>query len=64
MASLDVKSLFTNVPLDFTIELILNNIFSQGRKDFNGLKKNQLKNCSLGLAKTQSFNLMEIFTNK
>ena len=46
MASLDVKSLFTNVPLDFTtefIELILNNIFSQGTKDFNGLNKNQLK---------------------
>ena len=43
MASLDVKSLFTNVPLDFTIELILNNVFSQGTKDFNGLNKNQLK---------------------
>ena len=42
MASLDVKSLFTNVPLDFTIELILNNVFSQGTKDFNGLNKNQL----------------------
>ena len=43
MASLDVKSLFTTVPLDFTIELFLKNIFSQGTKDFNGLNKNQLK---------------------
>ena len=43
MASLDVKSLFTNVALDFTIELILNNVFSQGTKDFSGLNKNQLK---------------------
>ena len=64
MDSLDVKNLFTNVPLDFTIELILNNIFSQGTKDFNGLNRNQLKNCFLGLAKAQSFNLMEILTNK
>ena len=44
MASLDVKSLFINVPFDFTIELILNNISSRGTKDFNGLNKNQLKN--------------------
>ena len=43
MRSLAVKSLFTNVLLDFTIELILNNIFIQSTKDFNGLKKNQLK---------------------
>ena len=60
MASLDVKILFTNVTLDFNIELILNNIFSQGTKDFNGLNKNQLKNCSLGFANAQSFNLVEI----
>jgi len=43
MASLNVKSLFTNVPVDFTIDLILNNIFRNGVKDFNGLKKQQLK---------------------
>jgi len=40
MASLDVKSLFTNLPVDFTIDLILNNIFRNGMKDFNGLKNN------------------------
>ena len=49
MASLDVKSLFTNVSPDFTIELILNNIFSQGTKDFDSPNKNQLKNYFLGL---------------
>ena len=64
MASLDVKSLFTNVPLHFTIELISNDIFSQGTKHFNGLNKNQLKNRYLGLAKAQSFNAMETLTNK
>ena len=64
MASLDVKILFTNVTLDFNIELILNNIFSQGTKDFNGLNKTQLKKYFLGFAKAQSFNLVEIFTNK
>jgi len=46
MEILDVKSLFTNVTVDFTIDtidLILNNIFRYGVKDFNGLKKQQLK---------------------
>ena len=43
MASLDVKSLFTNVPVNFTIDLILNNIFNNGVKDFNGLNRQQMK---------------------
>ena len=43
MASLDVKSLFTNVPVNFTIGLILNNIFNNGVKDFNGLNRQQMK---------------------
>ena len=43
MASLDVKSLFTNVPVDFTINLIQNNIFSNGVKKFNGLTRLQLR---------------------
>ena len=43
MASLDVKSLFTHVPVNFTIGLILNNIFNNGVKDFNGLNRQQMK---------------------
>ena len=43
MASLDVKSLFTNVPVNFTISLILNNIFNNRVKDFNGLNRQQMK---------------------
>ena len=51
MTSLDAKILFTNVPLHFTNKLILNNIFSQGTKDFSGLNKNQLKTALLNLQK-------------
>ena len=32
---LDVKSLFTNVPLDETIEIILNRIYKKNQRDFN-----------------------------
>ena len=43
MGSFDVKSLFINITVDFTINLILENIFINGVKDFNGLSKLQLK---------------------
>ena len=43
MARLDVKSLFTSVPVNFTIDLILNNIFKNGVKHFNGLNRQQMK---------------------
>ena len=42
MGSFDVKSLFTNITVDFTINLILENIFINGVKDFKGLSKLQL----------------------
>ena len=37
MASLNVKNLFTNIPVDFTIKLILDNIFENDVKQFNRL---------------------------
>ena len=43
MTSVDVKSLFTNVPVNSTIGLILNNIFNNGVKVFNGLNRQQMK---------------------
>ena len=43
MDSFDVTSLFINIPIDFTINLILENIFTNGVKDFNKLSKLQLK---------------------
>ena len=35
LVSFDVKSLFTNVPLDETIEIILNRIYKKNQRDFN-----------------------------
>ena len=43
MSSLDVKSLFTNIPVNFTINLILEAIFVNDVKKFYGLNKQQLK---------------------
>ena len=43
MASLDVKSLFTNVPVNLTIDLVLKSVFSNNITDFHGLTKFQLK---------------------
>jgi len=43
MASPDVKSLFTNISVNFTIDLILNKMFSNNITHFHGLTKPQLK---------------------
>ena len=43
MAYLDVKSLFTNVPVNFTIDLVLKSVFSNSITEFHGLTKFQLK---------------------
>ena len=43
MSSLDVKSLFTNIPVDFTVNLILDSIFINDVKKFQGLNRQQLK---------------------
>ena len=40
---MNVIGLFTNVPVNSTIDLILNNIFNNGVKDFNGLNQQQTK---------------------
>ena len=38
-----VKSLFTNVPVNFTIDLVLKSVFSNNTTEFRGLTKFQLK---------------------
>ena len=43
MASFDVKSLFINIPVQFTIDLRLDQIYVQDVKTFHGLTKTQLK---------------------
>ena len=57
MASLDVKSLFANVPVNFKIDLILNNIFNNGVKDFNRLNRQQMKKLLTWHATGQYFKL-------
>ena len=42
MASFDVKSLFMNIPVQFTIDIILDQIYAPGVEFFNGLNKQQL----------------------
>ena len=43
MASLDLKSLFTNFPVEFTTNLISDQIYVEDVKTFHGLTKTQLK---------------------
>jgi hypothetical protein len=43
LASFDVESLFTNVPLNETIEIILNDIYTTKNDRFHGLSRRQLK---------------------
>ena len=42
MASLDVDSLFTNIPLDETVNIIIEKLFSENETIHN-LNKNQFK---------------------
>ena len=64
MANLDVKSLFTSVPVNFTIGLMLNNIFNNGVKDFNGLNRQQMKKLLTWTCKGTVFQFGGTFMNK
>ena len=54
MASLDVESLFTNIPLKETIGICVNNLFADENSFVNGLPKNEFRKL-LELAATESF---------
>ena len=41
LVSFDVKSLFTNIPVDFTIKLVLNQLFPDEQGKIHGLSKKQ-----------------------
>ena len=43
MASLDVQSLFTNVPVNFAIDLVLKSVFFNNIAEFHGLTKFRLE---------------------
>ena len=56
-ASLDVDSLFTNIPLDKTINIIIEKLFSE-KETVHNLNKNQFK-CLLTLATKESHFLFD-----
>jgi len=54
MTSFDVTSLFTNVPVDFTINLILDSVFRRS-DELNGLNRRRLKKLLELVVKTTTF---------
>jgi len=54
MTSFDVTSLFTNVPVDFTINLILDSVF-RSNDEFNGLNRRRMKKLLEWVVKTTTF---------
>ena len=63
MGNLDNDSLFTNIPLEGTIEICFNNIF-KNNNIFHGLKKSKFKDL-LSLVNKESFlYLIVYYTNK
>ena len=57
MAGLDIDSLFTNIPLDDTTNIIIEKLFSENETAHN-LKKDQFK-CLLTLATKESYFLFD-----
>ena len=43
MCSFDVKRLFTNIPMDFTVNLILDKVFADKEYKFHGLNRTELR---------------------
>jgi len=43
MCSFDVKSLFTNIPVHFTVNLILDKVFADKEYKFHGLNRTELR---------------------
>ena len=60
MCSFDIKSLFTNIPLDETIQIILNQTTPHNDSKFNNFSRTQLKSILELTAKNSFF----IFNNK
>ena len=54
MTSFDITSLFTNVPVDFTINLILDSVFRRS-DEFNGLNSRCMKKLLEWVVKTTTF---------
>ena len=62
MASFDIDSLFTNVPIDETIDISINRLFGR-KKKYNGFSRKQFKKL-LGFAVKNSFYSMAHIMNR
>ena len=64
MPSLDIKSLFANVPVNFTIDLVLISVFFNNITEFHSLTKFQLKELLHRTSKAQYFSLTDSCLSK
>ena len=66
LVSFDVKSLFTNIPIDFTINLLMNLVFDGKAKDgkFYGMIKQQLKKMLEWRQRKPYYNSTAVVMNK
>jgi len=55
MASFDVKSLFTNIPLKFTTNLIIKSLFHDGCTQFQGISQTQMKKLLKWICQSTTF---------
>jgi len=63
MTSFDVTSLFTNVPVDFTINLILDSVFRRS-DEFNGLNRRRMKKLLEWVVKTTTLQFNGCFIDR
>ena len=64
LVSFDVKSLFTNIPVNFTINLIIDQLFPDSSSRVHGMNKQQFRKLLNWNCNHSTFNLKENFTNK
>ena len=55
MCSFDIESLFTNIPLDETIEIIISKLFSEPNNTFHGFSKSEFKSLLSLATKSSTF---------
>jgi len=61
MASFDVKSLFPNIPLKFTTNLIVKSLFHDGCTQFHGITQNQMKKLLKWICQSTTFQFIGKF---
>ena len=64
LASFDAKSLFTNIPVDFTMQIILKKLFPDKSTRFYGMNKRQFRKLLNWTCKTTTLQFDENFITK